>query len=50
MSGLVALEMGRVAHLELVSPPLTLVNRELLGELDEALLGVRDRHPLRLAV
>ena len=40
MSGLVALEMGRVAHLELVNPPLNLVNRELLGELDEALAAL----------
>ena len=40
MSGLVALEMGRVAHLELVNPPLNLVNRELLGKLDEALAAL----------
>ncbi len=37
MSGLVALELGRVAHLELVNPPLNLVTRELLEELDAAL-------------
>ena len=29
MSGLIALELGRVASLELVNPPLNLVTREL---------------------
>jgi enoyl-CoA hydratase/carnithine racemase len=37
VSGLVILELGRVAHLELVNPPLNLVTRDLLGELDAAL-------------
>lgn len=37
MSGLVALELGRVAHLELVDPPLNLVTQALLEELDAAL-------------
>ncbi|MGH2512829.1 MAG: enoyl-CoA hydratase/isomerase family protein [Candidatus Limnocylindrales bacterium] len=37
MSGLVALHLDRVAHLELVNPPLNLVTRALLEELDEAL-------------
>ncbi len=37
MSELISLELGRVAHLELVNPPLNLVTRELLGELGEAL-------------
>jgi enoyl-CoA hydratase/carnithine racemase len=37
MSGLVSLRLGRVAHLELVNPPLNLVTRELLEELDAAL-------------
>ena len=37
MSGLVSLELGRVAHLELVNPPLNLITRELLEELDAAL-------------
>jgi enoyl-CoA hydratase len=37
VSGLIALELGRVAHLELVNPPLNLVTRELLAELDAAL-------------
>lgn len=37
MSGLIALDLGRVAHLELVNPPLNLVTRDLLEELDAAL-------------
>ncbi len=37
MSGLIALDLGRVAHLELVNPPLNLVTRELLADLDAAL-------------
>lgn len=37
MSELISLELGRVAHLELVNPPLNLITRELLEELDEAL-------------
>ncbi len=37
MSGLIALELGRVAHLELVNPPLNLVTRDLLDELEAAL-------------
>ena len=37
MSDLVALTLGRVAHLELDNPPLNLVTRELLLALDEAL-------------
>ena len=37
MSGLVALELGRIAHLELVNPPLNLVTRELIDELRGAL-------------
>jgi len=37
VSGLIALELGRVAHLELVNPPLNLVTRELLDELDASL-------------
>jgi len=37
VSELIALELGPVAHLELVNPPLNLVTRELLGELDRAL-------------
>jgi enoyl-CoA hydratase/carnithine racemase len=37
VSGLIALELGRVAHLELVNPPLNLITRALLDELGEAL-------------
>ena len=37
MSELIALELGTVAHLELVNPPLNLVTRELLEALDAAL-------------
>lgn len=37
MSELIALELGPVAHLELVNPPLNLVTRALLDELDAAL-------------
>ena len=37
MTGLVELTLGVVAHLELVNPPLNLVTRELLEELDAAL-------------
>jgi enoyl-CoA hydratase/carnithine racemase len=38
VSGPIALELGRVAHLELVNPPLNLVTRELLEELAAALM------------
>jgi enoyl-CoA hydratase/carnithine racemase len=37
VSGLVELELGRIAHLELVNPPLNLVTRGLLDELGAAL-------------
>jgi enoyl-CoA hydratase len=37
VSGLISLELGRVAHLEFVNPPLNLITRELLEELDAAL-------------
>lgn len=37
MSDLIALELGPVARLELVNPPLNLVTRALTAELDEAL-------------
>lgn len=39
MSGLISLQLGRVAHLELVNPPLNLITGALLDEL-EAALGV----------
>jgi len=37
VSGPVELELGRVAHLELVNPPLNLVTRDLLEQLEAAL-------------
>ena len=37
MSGLIALDLRRVAHLRLVNPPLNLVTEDLLRELDAAL-------------
>ena len=40
MSGLIALELGRVAHLELDNPPLNLVTGGLLAELDAALAAL----------
>lgn len=45
MSGLIALDAGRVAHLELVNPPLNLVTRELLEELDAALATLEAAAP-----
>ena len=38
MSGLITLDLGRVAHLQLVNPPLNLVTEDLLRELDAALV------------
>ena len=40
MSGLIALELGRIAHLELDNPPLNLVTGGLLAELDAALAAL----------
>lgn len=45
MSGLVSLELGRVAHLELVNPPLNLVTRVLLDELAAALATLASAGP-----
>ena len=45
MSGLIALELGRIAHLELVNPPLNLVTQDLLEELDEALASLERPAP-----
>ena len=45
MSGLVALELGTIAHLELVNPPMNLVTRELLDELDTALATLEAAAP-----
>jgi len=52
MSGLVALELGRVARLTLVNPPLNLVTRELLGDLAAALdvLAAADPGDVRAVV
>jgi enoyl-CoA hydratase len=45
MSELVALELGRVTHLELVNPPLNLVTRDLLEALREALRTIAASSP-----
>jgi hypothetical protein len=45
VSGLISLELGWVAHLELVNPPLILVTRVLLLELDTALSALREAAP-----
>lgn len=45
MTDLVELELGRVARLELVNPPLNLVTEELLGALDAALATLAAADP-----
>jgi enoyl-CoA hydratase len=45
VTGLVELTIGVVAHLELVNPPLNLVTRELLEELDAALATLEATDP-----
>ena len=45
MTALVELELGRVARLELVNPPLNLVTGELLAELDAALATLEATAP-----
>jgi enoyl-CoA hydratase len=45
LSGLIVLELSRVAHLELANPPLNLVTQELLRELDEALASLERATP-----
>jgi enoyl-CoA hydratase/carnithine racemase len=45
VSELIALELGRVAHLELVNPPLNLITRGLLAALDEALATLEAATP-----
>ena len=45
MTGLVQLAIGRVARLTLVNPPLNLVTRELLDELNEALARLEAADP-----
>ncbi|HVM29841.1 MAG TPA: enoyl-CoA hydratase-related protein [Candidatus Limnocylindrales bacterium] len=50
MSGLVELELGRVARLELVNPPLNLVTRELTQELQRALAQLAEADDVRAVV
>lgn len=50
MSGLIELELGSVAHLELVNPPLNLVTRELTEELHEALTRLARADEVRALV
>ncbi|HEY8819058.1 MAG TPA: enoyl-CoA hydratase-related protein [Candidatus Limnocylindrales bacterium] len=45
MSELISLELGRVAHLELVNPPLNLITRALLEALSEALTTLAAASP-----
>jgi enoyl-CoA hydratase/carnithine racemase len=47
---LIALELGRVAHLELVNPPLNLVTHELTEELREALTRLAAADDVRAVV
>ena len=50
MSALVELEIGPVAHLELVNPPLNLVTRELTEELHAALTRLASADEVRAVV
>jgi enoyl-CoA hydratase len=50
VSGLVSLELGPVAHLELVNPPLNLVTRELTEELRDALTQLAASDDVRAVV
>jgi enoyl-CoA hydratase len=50
MSELISLELGRVAHLELVNPPLNLVTRELTVQLHDALARLRAADDVRAVV
>ena len=45
MSGLVTLEVGHVAHLELDNPPMNLITDELLAELDAAMATLEAAAP-----
>jgi enoyl-CoA hydratase/carnithine racemase len=45
VSELIALELGRVAHLELVNPPLNLITAELIGQLEDALATLEAAAP-----
>jgi enoyl-CoA hydratase len=50
VSELVSLDLGRVAHLELVNPPLNLVTRELTEQLREALARLAATDDVRAVV
>jgi enoyl-CoA hydratase len=50
MSELISLQLGRVAHLELVNPPLNLVTRELTGQLRVALVRLAAADEVRAVV
>ena len=50
MSELIALELGQVAHLELVNPPLNLVTRELTEQLRDALTRLAAADDVRAVV
>ena len=45
MTGLVRLQLGRIAHLELDNPPMNLITDELLTELDSALATLEGAAP-----
>ena len=45
MTGLVRLELGHIAHLELDNPPMNLITDELLTELDSALATLEAAAP-----
>jgi enoyl-CoA hydratase len=50
MSGLVALELGRIAHLELVDPPLNLFTEALVLELRDAIGSIEAAEDVRAVV
>lgn len=50
MTDLIALELGQVAHLELVNPPLNLVTRELTEQLGAALTSLAAAADVRVVV
>jgi enoyl-CoA hydratase/carnithine racemase len=50
MSELVALELGRVAHLELVNPPLNLVTGELVLQIRDALRAIETADDVRAVI
>lgn len=50
MADLVSLELGRVAHLELVNPPLNLVTRELTEQLSDRLATLAAADDVRAVV